>query len=546
MKRALVHAALSLSMLIVVSRSVSPPWVQTNWLASSSFFNLYSSQDKVFARTWDSLNGGRMFLTADDGANWTQISSADSDIDVLSVVMLTSSILAGTWNGLNLSTDGGATWNAITPTGIPADTAIWSTAMIDTALFAGTTGDIYVSSDIGSTWTKVDSGIPDDARITSFVASGDAIFAGSASNGIFKTTDGGTNWTTINSGLTDTHVSQIAAAGTGLLAVTLNGVFLSDNGGASWAADSSGLANVNCFVFVDSELFAGTDDDGVYLSVDSGATWTSVASGMPAHTRVWSLAASGGYIFAGTDSGVWRIPISTVTYTISASASAGGTIAPDGDITVNENGSQAFTITPYLGYAVSDVLVDGMSVGAVASYTFSSVTADHSISASFNAVPTYSITASATPGGTISPSGSVVVSEGSSQTFTISPSPGYQIASVLVDGGSVGAVSSYTFSSVAASHTISATFNRLTTISGDVSDDGQVNSTDALIVLSADVGRNTSQFCPMNCGDVNGDGYVDSTDALIILSYDVGMSVPFPIGEPGCSSSVTQPVGCSF
>jgi hypothetical protein len=80
---------------------------------------------------------------------------------------------------------------------------------------------------------------------------------------------------------------------------------------------------------------------------------------------------------------------------------------------------------------------------------------------------------------------------------------------------------------------------------GDVNDDGQVDSTDALIVLSADAGIDTAQFCPINCGDANGDGLVDSTDALIILSYDAGMSVPFPVGQPGCPSSVTQPPGCT-
>jgi hypothetical protein len=81
-------------------------------------------------------------------------------------------------------------------------------------------------------------------------------------------------------------------------------------------------------------------------------------------------------------------------------------------------------------------------------------------------------------------------------------------------------------------------------ILGDVNGDDTVNSTDALIILSCDVGINTSQFCPMNCGDVNGDGYVNSTDALIILSYDVGITVPYPVGGPGCPSSVTQCPGC--
>jgi hypothetical protein len=80
---------------------------------------------------------------------------------------------------------------------------------------------------------------------------------------------------------------------------------------------------------------------------------------------------------------------------------------------------------------------------------------------------------------------------------------------------------------------------------GGVNADGVVNSTDALIILSADAGIDTSQFCPMNCGDVNLDGLVNSTDALIVLSYDADMTVPFPVGTGVCPSSVTQPAGCT-
>ena len=81
--------------------------------------------------------------------------------------------------------------------------------------------------------------------------------------------------------------------------------------------------------------------------------------------------------------------------------------------------------------------------------------------------------------------------------------------------------------------------------SGDINGDDAVNSTDALIVLSCDVGIDVSQFCPANCGDVNADGLINSTDALIILSYDVGMTVPFPVGEPGCPTSITPCEGCN-
>jgi hypothetical protein len=81
---------------------------------------------------------------------------------------------------------------------------------------------------------------------------------------------------------------------------------------------------------------------------------------------------------------------------------------------------------------------------------------------------------------------------------------------------------------------------------GDVNGDDVANSTDALAILSCDVGMDTSQFCPMNCGDANADGLVNSTDALIILSYDVGMTVQFPVGQPGCPSSVTPCAGCTL
>jgi hypothetical protein len=72
---------------------------------------------------------------------------------------------------------------------------------------------------------------------------------------------------------------------------------------------------------------------------------------------------------------------------------------------------------------------------------------------------TFAITAAAGEGGTISPATANVAS-GKNQTFTITPNAGYKVKDVLVDGKSVGAVSSYTFSKVDAAHTIAATFEK--------------------------------------------------------------------------------------
>ena len=75
------------------------------------------------------------------------------------------------------------------------------------------------------------------------------------------------------------------------------------------------------------------------------------------------------------------------SFTISASAGAGGSLSPQGQVPVNVGSSQNFTITPAEGYRVEDVKVDGVSVGPVSTYLFGNVMAAHAITASFAALP---------------------------------------------------------------------------------------------------------------------------------------------------------------
>ena len=75
-------------------------------------------------------------------------------------------------------------------------------------------------------------------------------------------------------------------------------------------------------------------------------------------------------------------------YTITATAGEGGSITPNGDVSVKEGASQTFAITADNGYEIADVLVDGNSVGAVETYTFNEVKANHTITVSFNKTAT--------------------------------------------------------------------------------------------------------------------------------------------------------------
>ncbi len=162
---------------------------------------------------------------------------------------------------------------------------------------------------------------------------------------------------------------------------------------------------------------------------------------------------------AQPDAGCYEFTGSITTYTITAGAGEGGFIAPTGEVTVAEGRSRNFNIEADTGYHIDDVLVDGVSQGAISSYSFTNISADHTISAGFGVSPTHTITATTGTGGSISPSGEVIVTEGNNQTFMISPDLGYKIDDVLVDSASQGAISSHIFTSVISDHTIEATFD---------------------------------------------------------------------------------------
>jgi len=149
---------------------------------------------------------------------------------------------------------------------------------------------------------------------------------------------------------------------------------------------------------------------------------------------------------------------SSAEWTITASAGTHGSISPEGGIGLADGGSKTFAIMPDPGYAIFDVVVDGASEGALTSYTFNNVTADHTIVATFKATGLFTITTNPGSNGSISPGGPVAVAPGADQTMTILADAGYLVDKVTVDGHNKGALTAYTFENVGENHTIAATF----------------------------------------------------------------------------------------
>jgi len=142
----------------------------------------------------------------------------------------------------------------------------------------------------------------------------------------------------------------------------------------------------------------------------------------------------------------------------------------------------------------------------------------------------HTITASAGTGGSIDPSGTVLVTDGEDQTFTITPSAGYHINDVLVDEVSVGAVTSYTFENVQADHTIAATFTQDEyTLTVDIVGSGAVNRDktspylyDTVVILTpvADPGWSFSGWTGADAAEL-----VDNLDGTWSITMDESKSL---------------------
>ena len=206
---------------------------------------------------------------------------------------------------------------------------------------------------------------------------------------------------------------------------------------------------------VSATPFAGTGATEGATPIDVGKVTTTTVSGLDA-AKDWYFAVTA-YNTSNLESSYSNI-VSVLRFpTVTASAGAGGSISPIGATTVASGQSLSYTITPSSACYRSNVFVDGTALGPLSTYSFTSLSSNHTINATFALIP-FTINASAGTGGTISNAGYSVASCGASPVFTITPDSGFRIVDVTDNGVSKGAVSSLTISNISGNHTLVATF----------------------------------------------------------------------------------------
>ncbi|MCC6520488.1 hypothetical protein IT403_00685 [Candidatus Nomurabacteria bacterium] len=205
---------------------------------------------------------------------------------------------------------------------------------------------------------------------------------------------------------------------------------------------------------------ATTSNSGSFTTGDFSESISGLTPDTTYHFRSYATNFAG--TAYGADETFTTPPIPTYT--------VGGTISGlSGTVVLQNNGGDNYSASANGSFVFSTALNDSASyaVTVLTQPTGQSCTVGNgsgTVSANVTNVSVtcvntiHTITASAGNNGSITPSGTVSVNNGSDQVFSITANPGYNISDVLIDGSSVGAVSSYLFSNVTSTHTISVTF----------------------------------------------------------------------------------------
>jgi len=297
-------------------------WTRTN-IPGVIVYSFAFSDTNLFAGT-----SGGVYRSTNNGASWKAANSGLPNAYVYSLAFNGKNLFAGTNGyGIFVSTNNGASWT-LPFLGLESN-EIYSLAISGSNIFAGIDGDVMLSTDNGKNWTPLNifNGYL-STNVYALAVIGTNLFAGTYGNGVFLSTNNGSNWTAVNSGLLNFDVQCLVVSGNDLLAGTDgDGIFLSYNNGTSWKDVNTGLGNnsilslavggTNLFAGTNTEYYVGRIDDGVFLSTNH-ESWSGVNLGLRnspiesglANFAIPSLAVINTYIYAGTDSGVWRRPLS--------------------------------------------------------------------------------------------------------------------------------------------------------------------------------------------------------------------------------------------
>ena len=222
------------------------------------------------------------------------------------------------------------------------------------------------------------------------------------------------------------------------------------------------------------------------------------------------------------------------SYEITTLVGAGGSATYTGIVAVNSGASHLIQTQADAGFHVTNIKVDGLSLGAITSYEFSNVICNHQVEIEFGIdQDAYEITITSGANGTVEPSNLVTVVAGDNQLIQFIPDLGYRVLNVSINGISKGSITSALMRTVQSDQTIVVTFTELQnefSITAEMFTVGELNTLSISGIKNG--GSTTYEFQPtvpaiivdikvdgVSYGTVNSYTFADVTEDHTITYY---------------------------
>jgi len=208
-----IYACIKKSTSVFCSTDYGSTWTQSynNGIHTTGIMSFAFIGSNIFVGT---QNG--VFLSTNGGTDFAQVFQPDSYVSQLAVS--DTNIFAGTYDGgIYLTTNQGINWTQVN-NGL-SNTRVYSLAVNGNYIFAGTNSGLFRSTNNGTDWTEVYND-PVNTHVKTLAVNGNNIFAATDSSGVFLSTNNGTNWLSINDGLLTNNVNSFAVCGKDIYAGT--------------------------------------------------------------------------------------------------------------------------------------------------------------------------------------------------------------------------------------------------------------------------------------------------------------------------------------
>ncbi len=284
-------------------------WSEANSGISRPFiYRLYSDSTILYSVTL----GNGIFTSTNNGVQWEEKNHGkESSPYNLSIAKNGQNMYTGGGNNIFTSNNNGDYWHPFSSIPI-LYSDILSFLFTDSTIFVGTLSEgIYTSTNNGASWSSANTGFYYTPTVNTIYKRGSKIFAGLLGDGLYSSVNNGLSWNYIPLYNYRADVSSIIEKDSSIYVGADDCIFSSNDNGLTWVQLDSGIVGmVNCLVSDGTTVYAATNN-GVFKLLNN-AIWVDISNGIASGTKVFSLAIHDSTLFAGTDNGIWRIPIANI------------------------------------------------------------------------------------------------------------------------------------------------------------------------------------------------------------------------------------------